>query len=156
MSEYNGDPLQWHEYFGQFKIAIDSQCLTDDAKLTYLKTILTRKANTAIAEFAYCGVMHKEALRTLERRFGQPQAVVSAHLDKISSFPPLKMHSSGNIINYSATFSSPVWVFKPLSYDSDLKSSSLLNTARQKLPPNLKKFLFVLHCEETMSKANTP
>ena len=85
LSEYNGYHLQWHEWFGQFKSAIDSQSLTDDVKLTYLKTLVTGKAKTAIAEFAYCGVMYKDALKTLERNFGQPQAVVSAHLAKLFS-----------------------------------------------------------------------
>ena len=107
-------------------------------KLTYLKTLVTGKAITAIAEFAYCGAMYKDELRTLERKFGQPQAVVSAHLDKLNSFPPLKMHNSDNIINYSGCISSLVGVFKSLSYDSDLKSAALLNTAVQKLPPNMK------------------
>ena len=79
LSKYNGDPLQWHEWFGQFKSAIDSQSLTDDVMLTYLKTLVTGKAKTVIAEFLYCGVMYKDAFKTLERKFGQPQAVVSAH-----------------------------------------------------------------------------
>ena len=82
--------------------------------------------------------MYKDALKTLERKFGQPQAVVSAHLDKLNSFPPLKMHNSDNIINYSGCISSLVGVFKSLSFDSDLKSAALLNTAVQKLPPNMK------------------
>ena len=138
LAQYNGDPLQWHEWYGQFKSAIDSQSLTDDVKLTYLKTLVTGKAKIAIAEFAYCGLMYKDALRTLERKFGQPQAVVSAHLDKLSNFPPLKMHNSYNIINYSAAISSLVGVFKSLSYDADLKSAFLLNQAVQKLPPNMK------------------
>ena len=138
LSQYNGDPLQWNEWCGQFKSAIDSQSLTDDVKLTYLKTLVTGKAKIAIAEFAYCDAMCKDAMRTLERKFGQPQAVVNAHLDKLSSFPPLKMHNSDNIINYSGCISSLVGVFKSLSYDSDLKSAALLNTAVQKLPPNMK------------------
>ena len=138
LAQYNGIPLQWHEWYGQLKSAIDSQSLTDDVKLTYLKTLVTGKAKIAIAEFAYCGLMYKDALRTLERKFGQPQAVVSAHLDKLSNFPPLKMHNSDNIINYSAAISSLVGVFKSLSYDADLKSASLLNQAVQKLPPNMK------------------
>ena len=137
LSQYNGDPLHWHERFGQFKSAIDSQSVTDDVKLTYLKTLITGQAKTTIAEFAYCGVMYTDALKTLERKFGRLQAVVKAHLDKLSSFPPLKMHNSDNIINYSATISSLVDVFKSRSYNSDLKSASLLNTAVQKLPPNL-------------------
>ena len=140
LAQYNGDPLQWHEWYGQLKSAIDSQLLSDDVKLTYFKTLVTVKAKIAIAEFAYCGLMYKDSLRTLERKVGQPQAVVSAHLDKLSNFPPLKMHNSDNILNYSAAISSLVGVFKSLSYDTDLKSASLLNQAVQNLPPNMKKW----------------
>ena len=104
LAQYNGDPIQWHEWFGQFKSAIDSAPLTDDVKLTYLKTLVTGKAKTAIAEFAYCGAMYRDALKTLERKFGQPQAVVTAYLDKLANFPPVKMHNSESIISYSAVF----------------------------------------------------
>ena len=41
LAEFNGDPLNWHEWYGQFKSAIDSQSLTDDVELTYLKTLVT-------------------------------------------------------------------------------------------------------------------
>ena len=136
--QYNGDPLQWHEWYGQFKSAIDPQWLTVDVNLTYLRTLITGKAKIAIAEFAYCGLMYKDALRTLERKFGQPQTVVSAHLDKLSNFPPLKLHHSDNIIHYSAAISSLVEVFKSLSNDADLKSASLPNQVIQKLPQNIK------------------
>ena len=44
LAQYSGDPLQWHELFGQFKSAIDSAPLTDDVKLTYLKTLVSGKA----------------------------------------------------------------------------------------------------------------
>ena len=32
LAQFNGDPLQWHEWYGQFKSAIDSQLLTDEVK----------------------------------------------------------------------------------------------------------------------------
>ena len=54
LAQFNGDPLQWHEWYGQFKRAIDKQSITDDVKLTYLKTLVSGKAKIAIAEFAYC------------------------------------------------------------------------------------------------------
>ena len=57
LAEFNGDPLKWHEWYGQFKNAIDSQSLNDDVNLTYHKTLVTGKAKIAIAEFAYCGLM---------------------------------------------------------------------------------------------------
>ena len=138
LAQYCGDPHQWHEWSGQFKSAIDSAPLTDDVKLTYLKTLVSGKAKTAIAEFAYCGAMYKDALKTLERKFGQPQTVVSAYLDKLANYSPVKMHNSDSIISYSATVSSLVGVFRSLNYVQDLSSASLLGQAVQKLPPNLK------------------
>ena len=82
--------------------------------------------------------MYKDALKTLERKFGQPQAVVTAYLDKLANVPPVKMHNSESIISYSATVSSLVGVFRSLNYNQDLSSASLLGQAVQKLPPNMK------------------
>ena len=107
-------------------------------KLTYLKTLVSGKAKTAITEFTYCGTMYKDALKTLERKFGQPQAVVTAYLDKLSTFPPMKIHISEHIISYSAIVSALVGVFKSLNYHQDLTSVTLQGQAVQKLPPNLK------------------
>ena len=53
LSKYDGDPLQWHEWFGQFLSAVDSAALTDDEKLTYLKTLVIGKAKSAITEVGY-------------------------------------------------------------------------------------------------------
>ena len=111
LAQYSGDPLQWHERYGKFKSAIDSAQLTDDVKLTYLKRLVSGKAKTTIAEFAYSGTMYKDALKTLERKFGQPQTVVGAYLDKLANYPPVKMHNSDSSISYSATVSSLVGVF---------------------------------------------
>ena len=82
--------------------------------------------------------MYKDALKTFERKFGQPQTVVSAYLDKLANYPPVKMHNSDSIISYSATVSSLVGVFRSLKYVQDSSSASLLSQAIQKLPPNLK------------------
>ena len=138
LAQLDGNLLNWHEWFGQFKSTVDSAVLTDDTKLTYLKTLVTGKAKTAIAEFSYSGVMYKDALATLQRKFGQPHAIVGAHLDKLNTFPPLKMHNSENVISFSSAMSGLVAVFKLLSFNDDLKSVNLLNQAVSKLPPNLK------------------
>ena len=127
LDKYDGNPLNWHEWYGQFRSAVDSIQLSQDVKLTYLKTLVTGKAKTAIANFAYCGAMYTEALKTLEKKFGQPQAVVGAYMDKLATYPAVKMHSSESIISYASTISSLVNVFQSLSYESDLRSASLLN-----------------------------
>ena len=115
-----------------------SQNLSDAAKLTYLKTLLTGTAKKSIEQFAYSGALYNDAMKVLERKFGQPQAVVGAHLDKLNNYPPLKMHNSENVTAFASVISSLVGVFQSLSNDADLRSSSLLNQVVQKLPPNLK------------------
>ena len=82
--------------------------------------------------------MYKDALKTLKRKFGQPQTVVSAYLDKLANYPPVKMHNSHSIISYSATVFSLVGVFRSLNHVQDWSSASLLGQAIQKLAPNLK------------------
>ena len=94
--------------------AVDSAALTDDEKLTYLKTLVIGKAKSAIAEVGYCGAFYKDAVLMLQRKFGQPQTVVSAYIDKLASYPPMKMHSSHNIISFSNTVSSFIGVFRSL------------------------------------------
>ena len=73
--------------------------------------------------------MYKAALATLQRKFGQPHAIVGRHLDKLNTFPPLKMHNSENVISFSSAVSGLVAVFKSLSFNDDLKSVNLLNQA---------------------------
>ena len=102
---------------------------SDEVRLTYLKTLIKGKAKAAIAELAYCGAMYRDAIKTLQYKFGQPQAVVSAHLDELESYAPLKIHNSDGIISHSLVISSLVGVFRSLGYDADLYNSNLLAQA---------------------------
>ena len=111
---------------------------TDEVKMTYLQTFVSGKAKTAIEGFAYSGALYRDALKALERKFGQPQAVVIAHLEKLSNYPAVKIHNSESIINYACAISSLIAVFQSVKYDADLFSSALLNQAVRKLPLNLK------------------
>ena len=138
LSSFDGNPLQWHEWYGQFKSAVDQASITEEVKMTYLKTLVTGRAKSTIEGFAYSGALYRDALKALERKFGQPQAVVSAHLEKLNNYPPVKMHNSESIINYACAISSFIAVFTSLGYEADLNSSSLLNQVVQKLPPNLR------------------
>ena len=57
LSQYYGDPLMWHEWYGQFRSAVDKSLLSNDVKLTYLKTLVTGKAKAVFADVVYCGAM---------------------------------------------------------------------------------------------------
>ena len=47
--------------------------------------------------------MYRDALKILERKVGQPQAVVSAYLDQLANVAPVNMHNIESIIIYVAT-----------------------------------------------------
>ena len=138
LSTFDSHPIQWHEWYGQFKSAVDQAAITDEVKMTYLKTLVSEKAKIAIEGFAYSGALYRDALKALERKFRQPQAVATAHLEKLCNYPAVKIHNSESIINFACAISCLFEVFQSLKYDADLLSSALLNQAVQKLPPNLK------------------
>ena len=148
------NPLQWHEWFGQFCSTVEPGSLSDDVKLTHLKTLVAGKAKSAIAEFAYSRRKYKDALKTLERKFGQPKNVITAHLDMLFSFQQLRMHNSENIISFSITISSLVAVFRSFDYEEDLKSISLLNQAHSKIPTNVRESWSLFVVERNWSRPN--
>ena len=122
---FDRNPLQWPEWFGQFKSAIDAKILKDDVKLTYFKTLISGEAKNPIAYFACDGTFYKDASKTPETKFGQSQTTVAAHLEKHSNFQPLKMHNSESIISFASCISSQVAVLKLLGFENDLKSTSV-------------------------------
>ena len=85
--------------------------------------------------------MYKDALATLQRKFGQPHAMVGAHLDKLNIFPPLTIHNTVNVISFFSAISGLIAVFNSLSFNNDLKRSNLLNQTVSKNPPNLNEIL---------------
>ena len=51
LDTYDGNPLNWHEWYGQLRSAVDSTRLSQDVKLTYLETLVTGISKTAFANF---------------------------------------------------------------------------------------------------------
>ena len=104
--------------------------LVEDGMVTYLKTLVTGEAKSAIAELAYSRRTYKGSLKTIERKFGQPQNVITAQLDHFSSFAQLRLCNSKNIISFLLIVPSLVVVFESLEFEEDLKSISLLNQSK--------------------------
>ena len=116
--------------------------------LVTMKIYVVGKAKCAIAEYSYSGVLYKDALATHQRKFGHKHSVVVTHLDKLSSFPDLKMHNSENVIGFSSTISGFFAVFKSRSFNDDLNQSS------SKLPPNLKEAWSIQSVRRQWHKSN--
>ncbi len=86
----------------------------------------------------FTGRMYQRAWTTLQRKFGQPHLTVSAQLSKLQKHPIVRLHCSVGIIEYSTVVANLVNVFVDLGYRRDLQSSSNIQVAVSKLPPDLR------------------
>ena len=98
----------------------------------------------------YSGEFYAQARELLGRKFGQSYLIVDAQLNILRKQQPIRMHDSTAINYYSMTIGNLANVLKHYNYEGDLRSSSTLQVAIEKLPPNLKEkwFFFVDGCQE--------
>ena len=68
--------------------------------------------------------MYEEALRNLYWKFGQSEKVGSAHLEKLSNYPPVKIYSSESFITFATMMENLVGVSISLRYKANLNSTS--------------------------------
>ena len=102
------------------------------------------KAKAAIAGVGYSGSKFTAAWNALVTNFGRPQGIVEAQVKQIHTSPFIKSQDSAAIIKYAQLITTYVSVLKQFGFDADLYSESVLNSALQKLPPELQtKWLFL-------------
>ena len=155
LSSFDGKTLEWPEWSNMFRATVyipDRDIHNRDIpeKMSHLKTLLTGKAKSAISGTGYSGEFYAQAWELLGRKFGRPYLIVDAQLNTLRKQQPIRMHDSTSINNYSITISNLVNVLKQYNYEGDLRSSSTLQVAIEKLPPNFKEkwFIFVDECQE--------
>ena len=150
LSSFDGNPLEWPEWSNMFKATVHHRNIPDSEKMSHLETLLTDKARSAISGMSYSGEFYAQAWELLGRKFGRPYLIFDVQLNILRKQQPIGMHDSTAIINYSITISNLVNVLKQYNYEGDLRSSSTLQVAIEKLPPNMKEkwSFFVDECQE--------
>ena len=80
LADFSGDPLEWPEWSQLFQATVHAANIDDSVKMNHLKTMVTGKAEEAIAGLGYTAEMYNVAWNVLVRNFGKPQMVVNAQL----------------------------------------------------------------------------
>jgi len=79
---FKGDPLSWQGFWDQFSTSIhDNDEITDIDRFNYLKRYLGGQALETISGLSLSSANYKEAIKILTERFGNPQVLISAHMD---------------------------------------------------------------------------
>ena len=138
LAEFSGDPLEWPEWSQLFQATVHAANMDDSVKMNHLKTMVTGKANEAIAGLGYTAEMYNVAWNILVRNFGKPQMVVNAQLKRIYSFPPMKPYEGAALIKFARIVSSCVNVLTQFNYVGDPNSEGVLGSATRKLTLDMK------------------
>ena len=84
LQSFNGDPLSWQGFWDQFSTAIhENSSLTDIDRFNYLKRYLKNQAADTISGLTLSSENYKEAIQILRSRFGNPQVLISAHVEAL-------------------------------------------------------------------------
>ena len=135
---FPGDPLKWPEWKGMFQSTCCHPSVSNDHKMRHLKLFTAGKAKATKEGFCFGGNFFEQAFAALQRRFGSPHLVVGPQVDKMSKHPPVKMHNTEAIIEFSQAVDAFVSVLSSEQYFSDLQSTSNWSLLVSKLPINLR------------------
>ena len=81
---FKGNPLEWQSFYDQFNISIhQNKTLSDIDRFNYLRRYLAGQDLATISGLTLNSEYYKEALDILIDRYGNPQVLVSAHMETL-------------------------------------------------------------------------
>ena len=70
LNNFDGNTLEWPEWSSVFIATVDQRQIPETEKTSYLKTLLTGRARSAISGMGWSGQFYGAAWNILERKFG--------------------------------------------------------------------------------------
>jgi len=88
---FSGEPLEWQGFWDRFSLSVDSnESVANVDKFNYLLRFLSGKALSCVKGLTLSSENYLQALGLLKERFGNPQVLISAHMDKLIKIKRVK------------------------------------------------------------------
>ena len=140
LPNFKGETTKWQSFWDSFKSAVhENTTLSPVEKFNYLISLLEGTASRTIQGLTLTEANYHSAIELLKERFGQPQQIISAHMDEL-----LKIQGC----NDSDRFTSLRYVYDKitvhvrglasLGVDSEQYGSLLIPIVMAKLPSELR------------------
>ena len=82
--KFNGEPINWQQFSDTFDATVHkNETLSDIEKFTYLKGYVEGPAAKRIEGIMLTNENYKEARELLIERYGNPQLIISSHMNKL-------------------------------------------------------------------------
>lgn len=138
--KFNGDPLNWKSFNDSFTAAVDKNPhLTDVEKMNYLVSYLKGEAENAVKGLPLCNENYVIAKQMLEERFGDPQVLISSHMNKLLSLSCISnMNNLKDMRKLCDQVESQVRCLNALGHDPKSYGLMLIPVFMTKIPEEFK------------------
>ena len=83
---FDGQPKNWHEFWGSFNCTIHQSDISNVQKMTYLKNLVIGSAAATIAGFKLSNENYTQAVTLLHERYDNKQLQVSSHTTTANNY----------------------------------------------------------------------
>ncbi|XP_057308167.1 uncharacterized protein LOC130646050 [Hydractinia symbiolongicarpus] len=136
---FKGDPLCWQGFWDQFSASIhDNEEISDIDRFNYLKRYVEGQASETISGLSLSSTNYKEAIKILTERYGNPQVLISAHMDCLIRLN--KVTNKSDIVSLRKLYNGIENCTRNLSalkLDISAYGSLLIPLLKEKLPDDL-------------------
>ena len=139
LSKFDGSPKNWLTFWDQFDSAIHlKENMSEVDKFSYLKSLLTDSAKDCISGLTQTKENYEQAIKLLQERYGNPQVLISAHMEALVALPRVKSMSHLNELrSMYDQIETTVRNLRSLKVDTNTYGSLLVPLLIEKLPGDL-------------------
>ena len=102
-NKFSGELLKWQEFWDSFESAIHSNAsLNPVEKMNYLRAKLEGEAEEVISGLTLKNANYEEAIRLLQKRFGQNEIIINAHYTSLMDMPASSSSTSALRTRYDS------------------------------------------------------
>lgn len=143
LRKFDGNLMAWMTIWDSFESTVHNNPeLSEVDKFTYLKSSLEKAAKEAIAGLSLTAANYTEAIDVLKGRFGNPDLIISKHMDALTSLPFVSSDSDlQGLRQLYDKVESHIRGLKGLSVSADSYCSLLSPVLIKKLTPELRLML---------------
>jgi len=131
---FNGSPEQWPQFIADYERTTASCGFTSAENLSRLRKCLKGEAAKAVLSLMVCPDNEPEVMHTLKTRFGQPEHVIRAMINKAKELPRVKEDKMESFINFGTAVINMTATIKALGGAAHLANLNLLEELENQLP----------------------
>ena len=139
IQRFSGDPTKWQTFYDSFKTSVHVSSLSDVQKFSYLIGYLEGDALNSISGLAPTSQNYTQALDLLQKRFGNPQIIISSHINTLVKLPAIREQDGVNgLRTFYDKINTHIRSLSTLGVASEHYGPMLSSIILEKLPPEIK------------------